>query len=224
VTPTLVASLTSTAQTTGDVTATPETPGAAGVTETPPAATETAVVITLDALLDERVEPPLDITLPDGWRRGYNTLALPDVDAVRPVPLAVYEGPVTGGTGTIVLLWGFASMVAGNPLEEQIATPAPDLWADGLRLLRLAILEAGCNIGTDLRRDYRIGELAAVGTQFSAVDCPELPDTRGWFAGVNVGGYNFVFYVYSDPIEAMREADEELQAILDTVRFRMTPQ
>lgn len=210
--PTLVASLTSTPTSEPAL----ETPT---VETTPGVPTGTPVVITVEPLLGESVEPPLDITLPAGWLVGYDTLLLTDVDAMRPVPLAVWSGPVTGGTGTIVLLWGFPSLVGGNPLEAQLQTPSPDLWADGLRLLRLAILEQGCNIGTDLRRDYRIGLLAAVGTQFSAVDCPETADTRGWFAGVNDRGLNFVFYVFTDPIDAMTQADEELQAILDTVRF-----
>jgi len=212
--PTLVASLTSTVASTPAAT---ETPAAETTGE---ASTETPVVITVEPLLGRSVEPPLDVTLPAGWMVGYDTLLLPDVDAMRPVPLVVWTGSVTGGTGTIVLLWGFASFIGGNPLEAQIATPAPDLWADGLRLLRLAIIEQGCNIGTDLRRDYRIGLLPAVGTQFSAVDCPTTANTRGWFAGLNESGLNYVFYVYTDPIDAMAQAGEELQAILETVRFR----
>jgi hypothetical protein len=184
------------------------------------APSETPIVITVEPLLGQSFEPPVDITLPDGWLVGYDTLLLTDVDAMRPVPLVVWTGPVSGGSGTIILLWGFASLIAGNPLEAQVATPTPDLWADGLRLLRLAVIEQGCNIGTDLRRDYRIGLLPAVGTQFSAVDCPTTSDTRGWFAGVNESGFNYVFYVYTDPIDAMTQAGEELQAILDTVRFR----
>jgi hypothetical protein len=213
--PTLVASLTATIAATSEPVV--ETPAA---DVTPGAPTETPVVITVEPLLGQSVEPPLDITLPEGWLVGYDTLLLTDVDAMRPVPLAVWTGPVSGGTGTIVLLWGFPSLIGGNPLEAQIATPAPDLWADGLRLLRLAVVENGCNIGTDLRRDYRIGLLAAVGTQFSAVDCPTTDNTRGWFAGLNESGFNYVFYVYTDPIDAMTEADDELQIILETIRFR----
>jgi hypothetical protein len=124
-----------------------------------------------------------------------------------------------------VLLWGFPSLVPTNALDPASAllgtAPAPDLFADGLRLLRLAVIEPACNIGTDLRRDYRVGGLAAVGTQFAAVDCPQEADTRGWFAGVQSGGLNFIFYVYADPITAMDMGRDELQAILDTVVFRV---
>jgi hypothetical protein len=51
------------------------------------------------------------------------------------------------------------------------------------------------------------------------VDCPELADTRGWFAGLRQYNINFIFYVYADPIEAMDTAEDELQAILNTIRF-----
>jgi hypothetical protein len=214
-TPTLVASLTSTPAPTSEPAL--ETPT---VETTPGALTETPVVITVEPLLGQAIEPPLDITLPEGWTEQMNdTLLLADVDAMRPIPFVVWSGPVTGGTGRIVLLWGYPSVTGGNPLEAQLETPAPDPWSDGLRLLRLAVVDQGCNIGTDLRRDYRIGLLPAQGTQFSAVDCPATPDTRGWFAGLYEGGLNFVFFVFTDPIDAMTQADEELQAILDTVRF-----
>ncbi|MEO8395709.1 MAG: hypothetical protein ABI700_22130, partial [Chloroflexota bacterium] len=70
------------------------------------------------------------------------------------------------------------------------------------------------------------GGLQAIGTQFAAVKCPQLPDTRGWFAGLRQFEINFVFYVYTDPIAAMDgSAPNELQAILDTVQFVMpTPE
>ncbi|PJF24317.1 MAG: hypothetical protein CUN53_18435, partial [Phototrophicales bacterium] len=100
------------------------------------------------------------------------------------------------------------------------ANAEPNLWADGLRLLRLAVIEEGCNIGTDLRREYSIGGLAATGTQFSAVNCPELPDTRGWFAGLQAQNLNFVFYVFTTPITALDEAAPTLQRILDSVAFQ----
>jgi len=87
-------------------------------------------------------------------------------------------------------------------------------------LLRLAIVEQGCNVGTDLKRNYSVGGLSGVGTQFAAVQCPQLPDTRGWFVGVDSNGLNFIFYVFSDPIQAMDTGRNELQAILDNVHFR----
>lgn len=187
-----------------------------------PEATEPPETITVSPLLGgETPRPPLEIDLPSGWQAGYNTLLLQDIDAPRPVPFAVYTGPVTGGTGTIVLLWGFPNLVLGAALPSETVTP--DLWMDGTRLLRLAILEEGCNIGTDLRMQYSVGGLAAIGTQFAAVDCPELADTRGWFAGLRQFNLNFIFYVFTEPIEAMDVADDELQTILDTVRFLPIP-
>ncbi len=181
-----------------------------------PEATE-QVVVTLPPLLGTSYPPPLIIGLPPGWQYGYDTLALQDFDAMRNVPIAIYTGPVTGGTGTIVLMWGFPNLIPASGIDGGIE---PNLWADGLRLLRLAIVEQECNIGTDLRRDYSIGGLTAVGTQFAAVNCPELPDTRGWFAGLQQFNLNFVFYTFTDPIEAMDGAAAgELQRILDSVRF-----
>lgn len=180
----------------------------------------TVEVVEISPLQGDRIEPPVTLTLPNGWVWGYETLLLQDIDGVRTIPFAIYQGPVTGGTGTIVLLWGFPNLVnIENPL---LATNIePDLWTDGLRLLRLAVIEDGCNIGTDLRRQYSIGGLTAVGTQFSAVDCPALPNTRGWFAGLQQNNLNFVFYVYTEPITAMSgAAADELQAILDTTTFR----
>lgn len=186
-----------------------------------PEATPEPEVLVLDPLMGDQVTPPLTIDLPDGWRSGYDVLLLQDIDAIRNIPLAVYTGPLTGGQGTIVLLWGFPNLVIGSPLLGEVT---PDLWSDGTRLLRLAIVESGCNIGTDLRRSYPIGGLAAVGTQFAAVDCPELPDTRGWFAGLQQFNLNFLFYAFAEPIAAMDgPAEAELQAILDSVRFVRPP-
>jgi hypothetical protein len=134
------------------------------------------------------------------------------------VPFAFYQGPVTGGVGTIVLLWGFPNLVRANvPPGSDVQ---PDVWIDATRLLRLAIFEEGCNVGTDLRRNYSVGGMQAVGTQFAAVDCPELGDTRGWFAALRQFNVNFVFYIYTEPITAMDGAAQgELQAILDSVQF-----
>ena len=187
-----------------------------------PQATE-PIVITLPPVQNQEIPPPLNLTLPDGWRTRHDTLLLGDVDAMRSVPFSYFTGPVTGGTGNIVLLWGFPNLVAGNPFDA--SGVQVDLFTDGLRLLRLAVIEQGCNIGTDLRREYSIGGLTAVGTQFSAVTCPETSDTRGWFAGLQQNDINFIFYAYTDPIEAIDGARAELQAILDSVRFAFpTPQ
>lgn len=194
--------------------------------------TEAPLVITLPPTTGDKVPPPIEINLPQGWRAGYDAQVLADVEPnkFRIVPVAVYSGPITGGTGSIVIYWGFPNLV--TPTTDVMAQAAmgvtlaatvePDLWSDGVRLLRSAVIEPNCNIGVDIRRSYRIGLRNAEGTQWSAVGCKSgLPDTRGWFAGLNEQGVNFVFYVYSDPITAMDSSSAELQAILDTVRFHV---
>lgn len=188
-----------------------------------PNATEEPLVVNVQPLQGSGYEPPFEIILPVGWTRAYNVLQMLDTDqAVRLVPLAIYSGPITGGQGTIALLWGFPNFTSGNPFEPGGGTP--DLWADGLRLLRLAVIEPGCTIGTDMRTSYTIGGLPAVGTQFSAVNCGELPDTRGWFAGIEQHGLNFIFFQYAEPIDAMTTGQAELQAILDSIVFQIAAQ
>jgi len=207
--------------------------------EASPTASETPNVVELPPVLGISTEPPLDISLPAGWVVAQNdALIIPDADGtIRSIPYVAYSGPITGGQGTIVMLWGFPSLVNpfannGTPSAQDLAglidpslaqgnapTVTPDLWSDGLRLLRLAIVEQGCTIGTDLKRNYTVGALSGVGTQFAAVSCPQLPDTRGWFVGVPAEGLNFIFYLFSDPITAMDTGRNDLQAVLDTIRF-----
>ncbi len=215
--------------------------------EASPTASETPNVVELPPVLGISTEPPLDISLPAGWVIAQNdALIIPDADGtIRSIPYVAYSGPITGGQGTIVMLWGFPSLVNpfannGTPSAQDIAglidpslsggsspTITPDLWSDGLRLLRLAIVEQGCTIGTDLKRNYTVGALSGVGTQFAAVSCPQLPDTRGWFVGVPAEGLNFIFYLFSDPIAAMDTGRNDLQAVLDSIHFHpieVTPQ
>jgi len=188
------------------------------ITPEPP---PTATPIQINPLIGEPQAPPIEIQLPDDWQFGYDTLLIDDMGDLRPVPFALYTGPVSGGQGFIVLLWGFPSITSGIPTGDDFGVA--NVALDGSRLLRQAIVENGCNVGTDFERDYayNVGELAASGTQFAAVDCPDgLPDTRGWFAGVQQEGMNFVFYMYTEPITAMDgSAPDEMQAILDTVTF-----
>ncbi len=194
---------------------------AASLTEATPEATDAVDRYTYDPLTHNPIEPPLTLDLPAGWAHAYDSIVLQDIDGIRPIPFAIYQGPVTSGTGYIVLLWGFPNLVkVGSTGTDAIQ---PDVWTDATRLLRLAIVEQGCNVGTDLRRNYSVGGLQATGTQFAAVDCPELPDTRGWFAGLRQFNVNFVFYLYADPITAMDDetTTQELQSILDTVQFVM---
>lgn len=193
-------------------------------TETPipsPAPEQTAettpITLQLTPLAGFGIEPPVNMTFPAGWGYHADTFALADIADLRAIPIVYYEGPVTGGTGKIILFWGFPNLI--DPFPDAATPVAPNLWSDGLRLFRLAMVEPGCNSGTDIQRTYRLGNQSAVGTQFSIVDCPESPNTRGWFAGTQVNGLNFVFFVFAEPIEAMDAADEELQAILNSAVF-----
>lgn len=184
----------------------------------------------LNATTGEAIDPPIDITLPEGWSAVLSdTQLVNDVDnTVRTIPFTLYKGPVEGGIGSIALLWGFPNFTSGDAfaVEMGVSTPTPNLRIDGSRLLRLAVVEQGCNIGTDLEREYRVGDFIGIGTEWSAVDCPELPDTRGWFVGVRQYNINFIFYVYIEPInpggvtDAERAAREQIQAILDTITFQ----
>lgn len=200
-------------------TATPFVMPTAEPSQTPIPTTPTMTPFVLDILTGIQQPPPIDITLPNDWRFGYDTLILPDVGEYVYQPFAVYTGAVTDGIGTITLLWDYRSITTGNPLSPDFGTT--DGWIDGLRLLRTVVFENECNFGTAPRRDdYSVGGLPAVGTLFSAVDCPELPDTRGWFAALTVNERKFIFYMYTEPIEAMDgQAPFDLQAILDSIVF-----
>lgn len=192
------------------------TPPAEATPETTPETTPDVVYINPLTQGDD-LPPPIHIALPDDWGWTYDGLVFEDIGEVRVLPFAVYGGPLPdGGEGYIVLLWGFPSTMGSNPLFPR----EPNLYIDGLRYLRIVLLEVGCNVGTDFQYDdYSVGGLPATGTQFAAVDCPSTSDTRGWFAGLNVDNINFIFYVYSEPLEAMDGQEAFFQAILDTVEF-----
>jgi protein-disulfide isomerase len=187
---------------------------------TPDALSTAPVVVTLNPLQGQPIPPPITLDLPDGWGSGNDILVLNDVTGIQSIPFSVYTGPLAGGTGTIVLLWAFPSLVAGNPLDTSAVQV--DTFTDGVRLLRLAVIEQGCNIGVFDQRDYTVGGLAAVGAPFSAVTCPATPDTQGWFAGLRFNEVGFIFYAFVDPIDSFSNARPQLQAILDSVRF-VTP-
>lgn len=217
-TPTLTLVPTSTATTAPTVTPLPsETP-------TPDVTEEPTVVLEIPQLIEEGTEPPFDMTLPEGWTSDYFIYTVPDVDVtLRPVQLTAYQGPVAGGTGHIVVLWGFPNFIGGSPfVAPGTPMPAPDLWLDGLRLFRTTLVDRGCNSGTDLQRTYTVGEREGSGTQFAIVDCPQSADTRGWFVALQEQGLNLVFFMYAEPIAVMDSAQDELQAILDSVRFHVT--
>ncbi len=184
----------------------------------------------INPLVGQDVPTPIEIALPEDWVVSVDdAILVQDVDALRTIPLTLYRGPVPGGTGYIAMYWGFPSLVAGNPMAAQVGapTPEPNLFTDGLRLLRLSVVEAGCNVGTGPERSYNFAEgRTGRGASWSAVDCPELPDTRGWFVSTTQDGLNFLFYAYLDPIDPQGPTPEEetarviLQSILDSVRFR----
>ena len=176
--------------------------------------------IPVQAVAEEDVILPLTMNLPDGWQYGSGVQAINDIGELRIIPYGLYTGAVTGGQGFIVVLWDFPNATAGNLFIEDGAEP--DLYVDGLRLLRLVILERECVIGTDLKMEYSIGGRVASGTQFSTTNCPDIQDTRGWFAGVFEQQVPFVFYAYTEPITAMDGAARtELQTMLDSVQFTL---
>lgn len=190
----------------------------------------TATPILVEPLMGLPFEPPMEIILPDDWERVlldtyiyYDIMGdTADSDGqLETVPIAVYNGPINGGEGWIVVLWGFDSIVPMDTTPEEYAERAA--WLDGLRMLQFVVFDVRCDIGTAPQGDYKIGEYSAIGTSFSVADCPfDVPDTRGWFASLNVQGLSFAFYVYTDPILAPNSQGEaELQAILDTVEFNV---
>lgn len=183
----------------------------------PPELTPTETPLPLNPLTGEDTPPPIEIDLPEGWQVGYDGFVFNDIGELRVVRFALYTGPLTtDSVGFIVVLWGFTNITAANPIT---GTGEINLYLDGLRLLRLVLMETECNIGTDLQQDYAIGDRTGRGTQFSAVECPNTPDAAGWFSGLQVDGMNFVFYAFVEPVDTFYEAHPHLQDILDTVEF-----
>lgn len=168
--------------------------------------------------VSESVPPPYTIALPEGWASQYVTVPVRDLISRSAVAVAAYAGPVPGHDdvlGHITVFWGFPSLSAAGMSSDE-----PDLWADGLRFLRGALLDSSCNIGTDLARAYRVGDREnAIGTAFSAVGCQGEPDTAGWFAGIHAEGGNYIFYVYTEPLEGIDVSQAALQSILDTIAW-----
>ncbi len=191
-------------------------------------------LITAEPVFLTDLPMPVRMVFPEGWAVEAQNAALPidDQGIMALLPFAAYSGPVTGGTGYIVVLWGFDSVMPAPPIEG-FATPEADLWADGYRLLITQVLQPDCNVGRDPQQMYRVGPREdAVGGAFWAVGCgsfsdtddiPEAPDVQGWFAAFQERGINFVFYAYVEPREAAGgPALPELQAILDTVQIDLS--
>ncbi|MEQ8676401.1 MAG: hypothetical protein RLP44_04920 [Aggregatilineales bacterium] len=181
--------------------------------------TATATLVSIELSPSEGQPPPFTIDLPEGWSSAYYALPIEEIDGnIRVIQIAGYNGPVTEGAGYVIVIWGFSNISVGNPLTGGTQS----LWLDGLRFWRLQVVEPDCNVGTDLQREFTVGGLPAVGTFVSAVDCPDTPDTAGWFAGLNNEGANFIFYAFTEPSSALQNetgAPAELQNILDSVQF-----
>lgn len=192
------------------------------------AVTETPVPLLLDPLLGIGIVPPLEITLPEGWQLALRDTftyqdIIPDSDGrLETLPIDVYYGPVSNeGDGWIVMLWGYDSIIPFQSDLTEAEYYERAAWLNGLRMLQFVVFDSRCNIGTAPQREYTIGNLPAIGTTFSAVDCPDgQPDTRGWFAAMNIDNLNFAFFAYADPIQPAGSIVEfELQAIIDSVVF-----
>ena len=128
---------------------------------------------TYDPLAHDPLPPPLTIDLPQGWTYAYDAIVLQDIDGIRPIPFALYSGPVTGGTGDIVLLWGFPNLVAATASGGRLSRTC---GRTRTRLLRLAIFEAGLQhrhgFAAQLQRRRLAGDRDAVrGGELSAA-CP----------------------------------------------------
>ncbi len=190
--------------------------------------TETFIPVTVESLLGEEIPPPINISVPEGWLSGTDALLLADLDGrLRSIPVAIYTGPVTGGTGYIVLFWGFPNLA---PIGAENSDMDYLMWTEGLRLFRMAVVEDDCNPGTDLQNTFPVGDRMGSGTRFAIVDCPTTPDASGWFTALQVQGGNFAFYNFIEPagdinspqvIDEMAIGYTDLQAILNTVQFNI---
>ncbi|MEO1290595.1 MAG: hypothetical protein AAFV93_22865 [Chloroflexota bacterium] len=153
----------------------------AEITETPDP-NATLAPIELEPLLGVSTTPPVEITLPDTWQLAlrdtytYRDLVASDDDGLlETLFIDVYVGPLSNDTlGWIVMLWGYDTLIPfspdlGNITQEEYNERAA--WLNGLRMLQFVVFDSRCNIGTAPQRDYLIGDLNAIGTTFSAVDC-----------------------------------------------------
>ncbi|MCU0464260.1 MAG: hypothetical protein MUF38_06795 [Anaerolineae bacterium] len=209
-------------------TSTPTTAPTIGPSIEPPTATASPVPTddglipaTLNPTVLTELEAPVRIDIPDGWQVASDALLLPAAEGMRAVPFSLYRGPVPGGTGTVLLLWGFENVVPAAPTGGVLAPI--NLFADGLRMLMFTVVEAECNFAYDEERIFSVGGMQGQGTYFAADDCPdELPSLRGWFTAVNPNGLNFAFYAYTEPMEAFDGASDQLQTILDSVELDLS--
>jgi hypothetical protein len=161
--------------------------------------------------IQEWVPPPLTIDLPAGWQEIHVLIPVSSQIAAGNIGMSVYEGPLTAEiNGTIWVLWGFPNFT--DPFGTV------NLWADGVQLLR-SLLFLGCNIGLQEQEEFIIDGRSAVGAKFSAVTCADGPDIAGWFAGLQVEGGNFAFFVGAEPVDRVLEGLVLLNGIMETVHF-----
>jgi hypothetical protein len=176
--------------------------------------------------------PALTINLPAGWQVGYQMVPLRTTLAETMMSIAIYRGPLQGGTATILVLWGFPNIAPPPTIAPLPGTPTaePDassmdltsqmLWTDGLRLLQGTVVDITCNVGTAGVRNFAVGGVQGVGTYFNINQCQDEPDTAGWFVGVNPFGHSYLFYIYIEPITAYNDARGDMQKLLDSVVFQ----
>lgn len=200
------------------------TPFPPGFTPTLPTQdmTLTSSSVTLEAMIQSDLNAPITISLPQGWVTNNFNLPLLLGDMLSTVPFTYYAGPMADGQATIAVLWGFDNITPVD-LSSEEDLEVINLWSDGVRLLVTGLLEPGCNPGLDVERDFMVGDREAVGSFFSAVECPESPDISGWFAVLEIEGLNFAFFVYFEPRDRFTgDILQQLQAIIDTVRFDLS--
>lgn len=178
-----------------------------------------ALTFILEAAEGQELDSPMTLDLPEDWVWGNGTALIEDVLGFKILPFTIFTGPVTGGEGFIVLIWGYESIGSFNS-ETGESNLSP--YNDALRLLHFALIGPDCVPGVDVERDYEIGGMTVRGSNFAAYRCEETVDTRGWFVGLSIENVNMGIYAYTEPIEAMDgKAPQELQAILDTAEFDM---
>ena len=69
-----------------------------------------------------------------------------------------------------------------------------------------------------------MGDHEAVGAFYQADSCEGESDAAGWFAALRLGGGNFAFFTAAEPIAALPDVVDDLQAILDSVVFDLADQ
>ncbi|RPJ01560.1 MAG: hypothetical protein EHM39_03115 [Chloroflexi bacterium] len=161
--------------------------------------------------------PPLTITLPKGWQSIDLIVPFRTVNAIRDVPLTIYNGPLPSADGAsvngyIYLFWGFPNVT--SPTGEF------NLWADGLQILRGSLVSESCNLGINQEQQtFYVGGQKAVGTYYTAVSCDGETDTAGWFAALRMYGGSYAFFTAVEPLDTLPEQSPNIQAILDSVVF-----